>query len=123
MSTVLYILTGVLLLLFLTAILIARTPRDWRRLWQDMLHPGVQISVNRNKRLDELVRRYAIMIGGGFLVVAVIMFLIATRVMIEERKQPTRATFIETEELERMEESERRERARELLRAPGVMPD
>lgn len=123
MSTALYILTGVLLLLFLWAILIARRPRDWRRLWQDLMHPGVQISVNRNKRLDELLRRYSVMAGGIFLIAAAASFLFATRAMVEERKQPTRATFIEAEEIQRMEESERRERARELLHAPGVMPE
>lgn len=123
MSLALYILTGVMLMLFLWTILIARTPRDWRRLWQDIVHPGVEISVNRNKRLDELVRRYAVMAGGVFLICAALLFLGATRVLVEERRQPTRATHIEVEEIQRMEESERRERARELLHAPGRMPD
>ncbi len=42
---------------------IARNPRGWRRLYQaKFCHPD-EHSVNRNKRLDELIRRYGIILA------------------------------------------------------------
>ncbi|WP_075088078.1 hypothetical protein [Verrucomicrobium spinosum] len=45
--------------LFLWTFSIARDPRGWRRLYQSRFSRAEEISVNRNKRLDEVIKRYA----------------------------------------------------------------
>jgi hypothetical protein len=55
------ILCIVLTALFIWIFCIARNPRGWRRLYQAKFCNPEDHSVNRNKRLDELIRKYGIM--------------------------------------------------------------
>lgn len=66
------LLTG----LFLWAFSIARDPRGWRRLYQTKFTRAEDISVNRNKRLDELIKFYALIVSMVFLVADVSLFVL-----------------------------------------------
>ena len=57
--------------LFLLSFSISRDPRSWRRLYQARFMKREDFSVNRNKRIDESVRHYGIVIAMGFLVLSV----------------------------------------------------
>jgi hypothetical protein len=61
--------------LFVWTFCIVRHPRSWRRLYQAKFSRGEEISVNRNKQIDEQIKRYGIIISMAFLVVAVTAFL------------------------------------------------
>lgn len=62
---------------FLLTFSIARDPRRWRRLYQaKMAQNGEQVSVNRNKRIDENLKRYGIIIAMIFLLADVTCFVL-----------------------------------------------
>ena len=61
----------ILTALFALAFSVAREPRGWRRLVQSAFGPEHEISVNKNKRLDETLKSYGIIVAMCFLVVDV----------------------------------------------------
>jgi hypothetical protein len=54
---------AVLSALFLWSFSIGRDPRGWRRLYQAKFSRKEDFSVNRNKRLDEVIKKYGIAIA------------------------------------------------------------
>ena len=62
--------------LFLWAFSIARDPRGWRRLYQAKFEREQEFSVNRNKRLDEVIKKRCIPIAMIFLTAAVGVFIL-----------------------------------------------
>ncbi len=72
----------VLTTLFLWTFSIARDPRSWRRLYQAKFAKSDKFSVNKNKRIDEWLKKYGIAISMFVLVcdVTLIVFsLLAPR--------------------------------------------
>lgn len=57
--------------LFAVAFSISREPRQWRRFWQARIARVEEVSVNRNKYLDEQLKHYSILIAMAFLVLDV----------------------------------------------------
>ena len=60
---------------FVLSFNIARDPRKWRRFYQSQWQNGVEPSVNRNKQLDENLRRYGIIIAMVLLLADVFVFV------------------------------------------------
>lgn len=58
----------VLTALFLWTFSIAREPRGWRRLFQSMFSKSENFSVNKNKVIDETLKRYGIFVAMAILV-------------------------------------------------------
>ncbi|MCB1275754.1 hypothetical protein [Prosthecobacter sp.] len=65
----------ILTALFIWSFSIAREPRGWRRLFQSMFAKSETFSVNRNKTIDEALKRYGIVIAMIILVVDVSCFV------------------------------------------------
>jgi hypothetical protein len=53
----------ILLALFLLSFSIAREPRGWRRLFQSSFSSSSDFSVNKNKVIDENIKKYGIIIS------------------------------------------------------------
>ncbi len=66
----------VLTVLFLWTFSIARDPRSWRRLYQAKFAKSDQFSVNKNKRIDEWLKKYGISISMLVLVCDVALIVI-----------------------------------------------
>jgi uroporphyrinogen-III decarboxylase len=65
----------ILTALFVWSFVIAREPRQWRRLYQSMFSRAEDFSVNKNKEIDETLKKYGIIISMIFLVADVGFFL------------------------------------------------
>lgn len=65
----------ILTALFFFTFSVAREPRGWRRLFQSMFATSADFSVNRNKVIDENLKRYGIFIAMAILVVDVSLFV------------------------------------------------
>lgn len=65
----------ILTALFFLAFGIAREPRGWRRLFQSMFARNAEFSVNRNKAIDEKLKRNGIVIAMILLVLDVGLFV------------------------------------------------
>jgi uncharacterized membrane protein AbrB (regulator of aidB expression) len=65
----------VLTALFLFAFSVAREPRNWRRLFQSMFASSSGFSVNKNKVIDESLKRYGIIVAMVILVIDVSLFV------------------------------------------------
>ena len=61
--------------LFVWAFVIAREPRQWRRLYQSIFSKGEQFSVNKNKVIDETLKSYGIIVAMIILVADVACFV------------------------------------------------
>jgi hypothetical protein len=61
---------------FLWTFSIARDPRGWRRLYQAKFAKKEDFSVNKNKKFDETIKKYGILIAMGFLVADVTFFVL-----------------------------------------------
>ncbi len=62
----------VLTAFFLWSFSIAREPRGWRRLYQSMFGKSETFSVNKNKVIDESLKRYGIFVAMAILVADVV---------------------------------------------------
>jgi hypothetical protein len=67
---------AILAALFLLTFSIGRDPRGWRRLYQSRFTRKEDFSVNRNKKIDENVKKYGISVSMIFLVAAVSFFVL-----------------------------------------------
>jgi hypothetical protein len=78
----------ILTALFLLAFSVAREPRGWRRLVQSAFGSKQEISVNKNKRLDETLKSYGIIVAMCFLVadVGVIVWGVTYKFRVDEGK-------------------------------------
>lgn len=65
------LLTGI----FLWTFSIARDPRGWRRLYQSRFAQRDEFSVNKNKKIDEALKKWGILVAMFFLVVDVAVFV------------------------------------------------
>jgi hypothetical protein len=92
----------VLTALFIWAFSIAREPRGWRRLYQSMFSKGDDFSVNRNKAIDEQLKKYGIIVAMIILVADVSCFVLGVSYPHRMKRQQMSA-----EELFRMNEIKR----------------
>jgi hypothetical protein len=65
----------ILTALFLFSFSVAREPRGWRRLFQSSFSNGADFSVNKNKVIDETLKRYGIYVAMTILVADVGLFV------------------------------------------------
>lgn len=65
----------VLTALFVWAFSISREPRQWRRLYQSTFSKAEQFSVNKNKVIDESLKKWGILIAMVILVIDVGCFV------------------------------------------------
>lgn len=65
----------VLTALFVWSFVVAREPRQWRRLYQSKFSRAEDFSVNKNKAIDEQLKKYGIIVAMIFLVMDVGFFL------------------------------------------------
>jgi flagellar biosynthesis protein FlhB len=75
----------ILTALFIWSFSIAREPRGWRRLFQSIFSKSETFSVNKNKVIDEALKRYGILIAMAFLVVDVTCFVIGVTYPFREK--------------------------------------
>lgn len=66
----------VLTAFFLWTFSIARDPRGWRRLYQAKFVKAEDFSVNKNKKIDEAMKKWGILIAMAFLVADVSCFVL-----------------------------------------------
>jgi flagellar biosynthesis protein FlhB len=66
----------ILTALFIWSFSIAREPRGWRRLFQSMFSKSESFSVNKNKVIDEALKKYGIIIAMIILVADVSCFVL-----------------------------------------------
>ncbi|MCE9519395.1 MAG: hypothetical protein K8R87_07580 [Verrucomicrobia bacterium] len=66
------VLTG----LFVLSFSITRDPRSWRRLYQTRIAKRDDFSVNKNKTIDEFIKKWGILVAMFFLVLNVTIFII-----------------------------------------------
>jgi flagellar biosynthesis protein FlhB len=92
------VLTG----LFVLAFSISREPRSWRRLFQTRIAHSAEISVNRNKYLDEVIKKYCMIIAMILLVADVACFVLGVTSPIRQRLEQ-----MTPEERNRIEEMQR----------------
>ena len=97
----------VLTALFLWSFSVAREPRGWRRLFQSMFSKSDNFSVNKNKVIDESLKRYGILIAMTILVADVTCFVLMVT-------YPLRMKQISKED---------RERQGEIMRIQGNNPE
>ncbi|WP_395753398.1 hypothetical protein [Prosthecobacter sp.] len=101
----------ILTALFIWSFSIAREPRGWRRLFQSMFSKSETFSVNKNKVIDEALKRYGIVVAMAILVVDVSCFVLGATYTFREKQ--------------RHQSQEQRENAREFDRhqhnsKPGI---
>lgn len=65
----------ILTALFFFAFSVAREPRGWRRLFQSMFVKSSDFSVNKNKVIDESLKKYGILVAMILLVADVSLFV------------------------------------------------
>jgi hypothetical protein len=65
----------VLTALFVWSFSVAREPRQWRRLFQSTFSKAQEFSVNKNKVIDESLKKWGILIAMVFLVIDVACFV------------------------------------------------
>jgi len=92
----------VLTCLFVLAFTVSREPRSWRRLFQTRMSKSTEISVNRNKYLDENLKKYSMIIAMIFLVADVTCFVVGVTSPLRQRLEQ-----MTPEERNRVEEMKR----------------
>lgn len=80
----------ILTALFLWSFSIARDPRGWRRLYQAKFVKHEDFSVNKNKKIDEAMKKWGILIAMMFLVSDVSCFVLG--VTFKYRNNPKQWT-------------------------------
>ncbi|TDU69277.1 hypothetical protein EI77_02926 [Prosthecobacter fusiformis] len=105
----------VLTALFVWSFVVAREPRQWRRLYQSKFCKAEDFSVNRNKTIDENLKKYGIIVSMIFLVADVGFFLWGASYQDRHKSDSMSA-----EERLRLDEQEKiRSQAQFLLRRPN----
>ena len=100
----------ILTALFVWSFVIAREPRQWRRLYQSMFCKAEDFSVNKNKEIDETLKKYGIIISMIFLMADVGFFLWGAS--YQDRKEHE---SMSVEERLRVEEQQKIQGATQLL--------
>lgn len=89
----------ILTALFIWSFSIAREPRGWRRLFQSMFSRSESFSVNKNKVIDEALKRYGIVIAMAILVADVSCFVLGVTYPFREKSR-----LLSTEQRDSMNE-------------------
>jgi hypothetical protein len=99
------ILCIILTALFIWIFCIARNPRGWRRLYQAKFSDPAAHSVNRNKRLDELIRKYGLIIAMVVLLadVSCVLWGVTTRHRLASQRPMTHEEQLRAAEAERIQ--------------------
>lgn len=92
----------ILTALFVWSFSVAREPRGWRRLFQSFFSKSGDFSVNKNKMIDESLKKYGIVIAMIILVADVTCFVWGVTHRYRETMQQ-----MTTEELDRLNELKR----------------
>jgi hypothetical protein len=79
---------AILTAIFLWTFSIARDPRGWRRLYQANFTRKENFSVNRNKKIDENMKKYGIGVSMIFLVAAVSLFVLGVTYRYRHTQTP-----------------------------------
>ncbi len=79
------IICVILTALFIWSFSVAREPRGWRRLFQSIFAKSETFSVNKNKAIDESLKRYGIIVAMVILVVDVSCFVMGVTHPYRER--------------------------------------
>lgn len=88
---------------FLWAFSVARDPRGWRRLYQAKFSKKEDFSVNKNKKIDESMKKWGIIIAMMFLVVDVSFFLLGVTYRYRnQQRQTTKEEQFRASEVERV---------------------
>jgi flagellar biosynthesis protein FlhB len=77
----------ILTALFLFCFSVAREPRGWRRLFQSMFSSSEGFSVNKNKVIDETLKKYGIGVAMVVLVIDVSIFIYGVTAPLREAEQ------------------------------------
>jgi uncharacterized protein YjeT (DUF2065 family) len=112
MVTASIILATVLFVLFLWSLIIARDPREWRQAFQAVFEDD-NASVNRNKLLDEAIRRWCRRLAGTFLVFSLTVLALGLVLHLQDKNQ-VNLTPEQRAKLEQLREIERIEKEEEL---------
>lgn len=95
----------ILTALFVCAFNLSREPRSWRRLYQSTFSNSERISVNKNKAIDSLLKKWGIRIAMLILVVDVAVFLFGITAPARKRaNQMSQEERNSIEEFRRLEE-------------------
>ena len=92
----------ILTALFIWTFSIAREPRGWRRLFQSLFSRSESFSVNKNKVIDESLKKYGILVAMVILVADVTCFVMGVTYPYREK-----ARNLSPEQIERMNEINR----------------
>jgi hypothetical protein len=94
----------ILTALFVWSFSIAREPRGWRRLYQSLFSKPDTFSVNKNKFIDEKLKRWGIRIAMLLLVADVTIFVVGITAPTRMRQsQMTPAEWQRVQEMRRLE--------------------
>lgn len=102
----------ILTALFIWTFSIAREPRGWRRLFQSIFSRSESFSVNKNKVIDETLKRYGIVVAMIILVADVTCFVMGVTDRFREK-----ARNLSPDQIERMNEINKIQSGK-----PGVSP-
>ncbi|MFN0076311.1 MAG: hypothetical protein ACKVY0_07540 [Prosthecobacter sp.] len=75
----------ILTALFIWSFSVAREPRGWRRLFQSVFSKSDKFSVNKNKVIDEALKRYGIVVAMIILVADVSCFVMGVTHSFREK--------------------------------------
>jgi len=75
----------ILTALFIWSFSVAREPRGWRRLFQSVFSSSETFSVNKNKVIDETLKKYGIIIAMIILVADVSCFVLGVTYSFREK--------------------------------------
>ena len=96
----------VLTALFVWSFSVAREPRGWRRLFQSFFSKSGDFSVNKNKMIDESLKKYGIVIAMIILVADVSCFVWGvTHKFRKSAQQMTREEYDRLNEINRVRAS------------------
>ena len=82
------ILSVVFTALVIWTFAIGRDPRAWRRLYQAKFSRSEEFSINRNKRLDEKIRKYCPAIAVVFIIIAAWAFVMGVTYKMRHTQRP-----------------------------------
>ena len=116
-ATALIVLTA----LFLWTFSIAREPRGWRRLFQSMFSKSDNFSVNKNKVIDESLKRYGIFVAMAILVADVTCVVMMVTHPLRNKYQGRDAEEVQNLQLQQQEINKINANNPEAARI-GIMP-
>lgn len=74
---------------------IGRDPRAWRRLYQAKFSRSAEFSINRNKRIDEMIKKYCPTIAVLFIIIAAWSFVMGVTYKMRHTQRPASQQTVE----------------------------